>query len=299
MIDDNIKILDETLRIAQEGSFSVGEQMVSLGLKAEEIKKVIHISDEQANELRTTPFVPGDRALSLCRTQYHVWDMDTFEAARRLADERELDHSKRSERMLNLNFANSLQPGGGVRKGARAQEEALCRNSTLLMSIEEDEKPFYETHRRVHSQLASDAMLLSPNVEVIRDREGKLLKHPFVVSVLSCAAPIYGREARDMGQIEYVNLIYKRILCILHVANLYGYKHLVFGAWGCGAFGNDAARMAGLFYKAFKEVSCGFLRGNFVFKNVMFAVLDRLPDKYNLYHFKRWFADFGSDEIRN
>ena len=37
------------------------------------------------------------------------------------------------------------------------------------------------------------------------------------------------------------------------MAAWYGYRNLVLGAWGCGAFGHDTETVAGYFYKLFFE----------------------------------------------
>ena len=43
------------------------------------------------------------------------------------------------------NFASATNPGGGVKHGSRAQEESLCRSSTLypVLNTEENWKRFY------------------------------------------------------------------------------------------------------------------------------------------------------------
>ena len=49
----------------------------------------------------------------------------TFEAAQKLL------YKYQNERIAVLNFDSATNPGGGVVNGARAQEESLCRCSTL------------------------------------------------------------------------------------------------------------------------------------------------------------------------
>ena len=57
---------------------------------------------------------------------FHIVNADSFEAAHSL------------ERPLVMNFANAHRPGGGFLNGSRAQEESLCRCSTLYKSISSD-----------------------------------------------------------------------------------------------------------------------------------------------------------------
>ena len=46
-------------------------------------------------------------------------------------------HKNDVQEILVLNLANPVNPGGGARRGARAQEEDLCRKSSLLLSLED------------------------------------------------------------------------------------------------------------------------------------------------------------------
>ena len=61
--------------------------------------------------------------------------MDSYTLARRRLCNTYL-LGKDDQRILVLNLANPVHPGGGVRTGAKAQEEDLCRKSSLLLSLE-------------------------------------------------------------------------------------------------------------------------------------------------------------------
>src|SRR5262249_37198943 len=141
-------------------------------------------------------------------------------------------------RPLSLNFANGIEPGGGVLEGARAQEEVLCRSSALLLTLEGDR--MYEAHRRGPAYESSDWVILSPDVPVFRRDDGLALAEPWLTSYVSCAAPYRPR----LGQPRSGDLLERRIRRLLGVAHAYGFDTLVLGAWGCGAFANDPARTA-------------------------------------------------------
>ena len=57
-----------------------------------------------------------------------------------------------------LNFASATNPGGGVTKGSSAQEEAICRCSTLYANLKEQKAwdSFYGPHRRQRDPLHND-----------------------------------------------------------------------------------------------------------------------------------------------
>ena len=69
------------------------------------------------------------------------------------------------------NFASATNPGGGVKRGSSAQEECLCRCSTLYPCL--DTKylldNFYGFHRKLHDLRYTDACIYSPDVIVFKD----------------------------------------------------------------------------------------------------------------------------------
>jgi uncharacterized protein (TIGR02452 family) len=193
----------------------------------------------------------------------------TAGAARRLVGQ---------HKTIALNFANGFTPGGGFLHGARAQEESLCRMSALYETIRSD--PLYDAHTRAGDAGTSDHAILSPEVPFFRDDSGALLEDPYLLAVLTCAAP----EAFHIGQERAAILLRKRILRVLAIMSAFGYDAVVLGAWGCGAFGNDPHTTAA----AFREALYGPHRG--AFRDVVFAVTDWSPERRTLGPFRDAFA---------
>lgn len=69
-----------------------------------------------------------------------------------------------------LNFASATNPGGGVIKGSSAQEEAICRCSTLYPNLKEQRmwNQFYSPHRRARDPLHNDDCIYTPSVMVFK-----------------------------------------------------------------------------------------------------------------------------------
>ena len=253
MRQDNIAALQDTLSICEQGCYVKDNE-----------KKKLKLTREQMEEARV--FLPGDiQAVSefkdfrhvhvIGRCGYSCVNADSFTLARKRTEQFSYDLAKKDAKpVLVLNLANPVNPGGGVRRGAKAQEEDLCRKSSLLLSLESrNSLPYYKYNRSLHTYMGSDAVIIHPQVEIIKDENGDLLEDTIIVAVMTCAAPmlIYGMEGMD--QSEYEAMVYRRITGMLKVAAYLGYKHLVFGAFGCGAFRNDARIISDLFYKALKE----------------------------------------------
>lgn len=213
---------------------------------------------------------------SFCGTDgasFFIVNADSFEAAYSL------------EGTLVMNFANAHRPGGGFLNGARAQEESLCRCSTLYKSISSGKaREMYDYNNTHKNPCDSDYMLLSPNVYVYRSFTGELLNYPFWTSVITVPAPNKCGAASKVPQEILDNVMTERLRKMLLLAARKGYRTLILGAWGCGAFGNDTRRVATYFYQLFFGEE-GFHQ---FFENVIFAILG---DEDKIEIFKEVFKD--------
>ncbi|WP_412075884.1 TIGR02452 family protein [Streptomyces xanthophaeus] len=223
----------------------------------------------------------GQPVAGAVTTAIEITGESSTAAARRLA----VDGS-RAVPVAVLNFASARNPGGGYVRGAKAQEEALCRASALYETLLEAPE-YYEVHRAERSTFYTDRVIHSPGVPVFRDDRGRLLETPFRAGFLTSPAPNAGTIRRQEPErvAEIPGALARRAELVLEVAALHGYPRLVLGAWGCGVFQNDPAEVA----EAFR----GLLAGRFakVFERVVFGILDRKPETREA--FERVFADYA------
>ncbi len=283
---NNIAILDETLDLCHKGSYEKDGKTVRLGYEEEKLSAIrVFLPDEIA--LMDTAAAAGigtDGCACSCENR----------DALSLACEKSREYGD----VLVMSLASSVRPGGAVRDGASAQEEDLCRKSSLLLSLESKAaKSYYDYNNSLHTHLGSDAVMISPDVVVIRDGNGALLKEPFKISVISCAAPNIRFGFEGKSEEEYKKMLQKRLEGMLCCAFSMGYRNLILGAFGCGIFGNDAAVVSDAFleaFKAFREIP---------FSHVDFAVLCRDGKDYNYREFCRNFdgkvLNFGTPHSRD
>ncbi|MFE7594003.1 TIGR02452 family protein [Kitasatospora sp. NPDC057512] len=182
-----------------------------------------------------------------------------------------------------LNFASARNPGGGYLRGARAQEEDLCR-SALLYSCLLEAPDYYEAHRASTDLRYSHRVIVSPAVPVIRDGRGELLARPYPVAFLTSPAPNAGQLERRSPGTEVRGVLAERAVRVLAAAARHELRTLVLGAWGCGVFRNDPAQVAEAFEGALARYGAAFDR-------VVFAVWDRAPVSANRAAFE---ARFGA-----
>ena len=94
-----------------------------------------------------------------------------------------------------LNFASPIKVGGGVYSGSRAQEESLCRCSTLYPLLDQDwiKESYYIPNKRNYDFRHDDACIYSEGVVICKsddDYPERLEHEDFVtVDVITCAAP--------------------------------------------------------------------------------------------------------------
>ena len=175
-----------------------------------------------------------------------------------------------------LNFASATNPGGGVIKGSSAQEEAICRCSTLYPNLKEQRmwNQFYAPHRRAHDPLHNDDCIYTPIVVVFKSDTNypKLLPEEkwYSVNVMTCAAPNLRErpsnemnskdsdDAVDISREELQALHEKRMRKILEIAWKKENEVVILGTFGCGAFCNPPSVVAQAMKTVIQEYRMNF-----------------------------------------
>ena len=214
----------------------------------------------------------------------------TFEAAMRLSKQYP------GKKIAVLNFASASNPGGGVTHGSSAQEESLCRCSTLYPTLTQGFlwDRYYLTNRALGDVLHTDACIYSPDIVICKtdsDYPERMEQKDWCsVDVITCAAPNLRNEPANLYNPENGEAVCilpadlqriheQRGRQILAVAAENGADILVLGAFGCGAFMNDPKVVA----KAYRNVLDEY-RKHFVL--VEFAIYCRNYETDNYDAFK-------------
>lgn len=223
--------------------------------------------------------------------QVQIIAAKTFETAINL-------HKKYSTKKIAvLNFASATRPGGGVKNGSSAQEESLCRCSTLYPTIDRRwlwEK-YYGVNRELKDNRHTDACIYSPSVIICKADDfahTRLSEKDFVtVDVISCAAPNLRNEPANrhnpetgkpikMEPQKLYDLHVKRAKHIMHVAAANQVDILILGAFGCGAFQNDPDTVAKAYRTALKDYRDKF-------DSIVFAIYCGGTDRSNYDAFEK------------
>jgi uncharacterized protein (TIGR02452 family) len=180
-----------------------------------------------------------------------------------------------------LDFASFINPGGGYERGAWAQEEAICAESTLYNVLREQRSWYNDNRRRnINCELYRNRGLVAPKIRFERDGY-----HSYA-DVIVVAAP-FAKRAKDTYNVKDGAMraaMRERIRFVLAIADDLGHKKLVLGAFGCGVFGWDASVVARMFLEELAT-------GTHVAEQVVFAIPHARFDE-NLAKFQHAFAKF-------
>ena len=200
------------------------------------------------------------------------------------------------------NFASATNPGGGVTNGSRAQEESLCRCSTLYTCLTREDlwKDFYQFHRNRQDVRYTDSCIYSPNVLIIKsdtDFPERLPKENFCqVDILTCAAPNLRTKpynimnpgkgnALNLTEQELKDIHRSRARHLLTIAAAHEENILVLGAFGCGAFRNNPYVVAQAYQEILEENA---FRNRF--QHIEFAVYHTPRETENFTAFQKVFS---------
>ena len=183
--------------------------------------------------------------------------------------------------VATLNMASGRNPGGGVSRGAGAQEENVFRRSTLLYSLYQyvpyaDEYGVPAAAGQRYPIGRVSGAIHTPGALVFRSSEATgyaFLRRPQAVSILSVPAisspPTVQRHGGVWLTDEAAAATRLKIRAMLRVGAHHGHDGLVLSAFGCGAFRNPPHHVARLFVEVLSEPEFSG-----VFRAVTFAILD-------------------------
>lgn len=278
--EENIKIFQDTERLVKEKAiladavrYSTKNQIL--------IPEYMQVTDMM-------PEIEHNVSQYIAQANVLVSTKRTYEAA----------SAYKGRKVCVHNFASATNPGGGVTKGSSAQEECLCRCSTLYFNLNTSDMwaGFYSPHRNAQDPLHNDDCIYTPNVTVFKTdtAEPKLMPEAdwYQVNVITCAAPNLrlmpsnamnsgdGMKQVKLADKDLYNLHVKRLSRIMEVAVAGGNEVVVLGAFGCGAFENNPEVVA----RASKEVVAKYAG---CFEVIEFAIYCSPRDEENYIIFKR------------
>ena len=213
---------------------------------------------------QSEPLIPGDLRKNP-EMKVLVSKKRTFEAA----------EAYKGKKLCCLDFANYYSIGGAP-WSAGAQEESMCRVSTLYPCLYVQKKDYYEKHFHEENNgeinyMGGHDLIYIPGVTVFKTDESipKLKDEAtwFNTDVIVSAAP---ELFDDYDEEQYRKVMTERIRRILDLAAKEKVEVLILGAFGCGAFQNPPEIVADIFASLIK---------NYNFETVEFAVFCRNDTK--------------------
>ena len=289
------------MRIGREERRQVFEDTEKAVKTIESLKKAVTDSTANQKLIKESETIDAEKKVYEKDAKIIVSTKRSYDAAEAYKD----------KKVCVLNFASASNPGGGVVNGASAQEECLCRTSTLypLLYRRTLRDSFYKhhhdlntpngPHRRMRNPIHNDDIIYTPDVVVFKTDTDKPVRRKeeewFKVDVISCAAP----NLRNMpsnsynsgdGDIpvrptdeELYQIQFRRFKRILEVAAAMKEEVLILGAFGCGAFENNPSVVAKAAKDAVEQYKMNF-------EVIEFAVFCTPERKENYEAFRKAFA---------
>lgn len=205
-----------------------------------------------------------------------------------------------------LNFANYYCPGGGVIQGCTAQEERLCRITSLYphLATKSMKRDFYSKHT-IDPENISDWYRSGIANEAIYTKGIKQIKEDYNIgrvgeyidgckfNVITAAAPDFRIHCLSRREIpQYKELMKDLWRMILATAYEHGDKNLVLGALGCGAFKNDPKLVSEAFYDVLSEKGPGGMQWSYCFDNIILPIFtSNRSDQRNYNAFKKTYGE--------
>lgn len=242
---------------------------------------------------------PGDLVQG-GRMEVLIWNTDAISAA--------IKESKAGHSVLLVNFANNRIPGGDYRGKYNAQEEDICRKTSLAFALDSNlgmqtKADLYPINRETQEAKG----LLSPGIKVywqqVSSGTFRQLSPPIAINIITVPAfdsksvwragnespedakcfqepyaEINGKRYYSFSPLG-LELTRARIELQLAGAHHMGAHTLITGAFGCGVFGNKVEQVAQLYRDAIDRYGGCCQR-------VIFAIPGN-PTSYSISQFKK------------
>ncbi len=167
-----------------------------------------------------------------------------------------------------LNMASYKKPGGGVIRGAMAQEECLFRCTNLGVSISNEYYP-----------LKDNECLYTKDALILKNKDYNKIENYQLVDFITIAAINLNQEDKSFQKERYdafiksdgtyETLTKNKIRLMLLLAEQNNIKNIILGAFGCGVFKNNPFVMCEMFLDV-------LLTENYStkFEKVVFAIIN-------------------------
>lgn len=244
------------------------------------------LSTLQAWESRLREDLP-ENLTSTHTTKILFEDVDSLTAARQvragLAD--------KAEKIAIVNFANRWQEGGVAEAPyGGSQEEFLARHSNMAHKenfasihqqlLEIRLKEGYSKDESFHHHIPYFGTVLATNVTFIQDADNVRTPTQFDQFDTIWTAAVDNRKGSDEAlflhkhcgphaETARYKAIEDKLRAVFNTAIAAGHQHLILGAYGCGCFQNDSAKVADIMERLIHQ--------NYQnrFKSIVFSITDQ------------------------